>query len=61
MLIVANLTLKSLEKAMAFSTWSKNARVTMESGRGLGKMALRSETMMEWLWNSEKPLAKYIL
>ena len=33
----------------------------MESGRGLGKMALRSETMMEWLWNSEKPLAKYIL
>ena len=41
---------------MAFSTWSKNARVTMESGRGLGKMALRSETIMEWPWSSEKPL-----
>lgn len=56
------MTLTSLEKAMAFSTWSKNARVIMESGRGLGKMALRSETIMEWLWSlEEKPLAKCIL
>lgn len=42
---VANLNLRSLEKAMTFSTQTKNSRTTMENDRGRNQMNQRIDRL----------------